>query len=228
MTNLGQLFNRKDVHPVVVDIALLQVFGPQWVSWDSDSTAMAVEREYGAPASRDVQRKIDGLAVMHANPAYWEDWRAFEAVSWALSGKQVDLIQMTPLTPLPLMYGHRTSKWIDPNAVFSDEVQAYIVAVFLQDQFSLMPPELGSLQDRLQVTRPDLVERADAVKSALLAGGQGAGLDGDSEDPVRVEVTKHRVLSSVLSAVCSKEALLAQAQRYGLDGLMAAAIKGIN
>jgi hypothetical protein len=166
---LTQLFNRKDAHPIVVDVALFELFGPEWVSWDPDSTFAALERQLRTSVSRANKQRIYGLSVFHSNHAYWEDWRAFEAISWSFSGKQVDLAQLTPLTPIVALYGYKTARLMDSSSQFSDEVQAYLTGVFIHDQYSLAPPELSFIQDRIFQAKPQTKERATLPESKSLA-----------------------------------------------------------
>jgi hypothetical protein len=225
MAGFSQLLSRKNIHPLVLDAALLEALGHEWMGWDSDSTAMALERKYHTPTSRANLRKLDALGVLHSNHAFWENWRAFEACCWALSGKEIGLAQVTPLTSMPLVYGVRTARWIDTVPVYSDEVQAYITAVFLEEQFSLVPPDVKFVQARVFEKRPDLMDRADKVKAAIVSGTQGS-LEDVGEDPVKVEVTRHQVLNSLIKITCSHDALLSQAEQYGLRDIVARVLGG--
>lgn len=221
-----KIFSRTDVHPVVLDAVLISQFGPEWLAWDTDSAFLAVERDSGTTLSRANKAKMLALGVLHSNHSYWEDWRAFEAVSWALSGKQVDLTQLNPLTPTVLAYGYHTAKMIDDTSVTSPEVDAYILTTFIQDQYSLLPRDFSRLQEALFKELPHVRERYDLVRSALAADKAGADMQDAESDPVKVEVTRHRVLAFVLNNVCSKDFVLAQARQYGVGDLVSKVLSG--
>lgn len=225
MLTYNRLVNGREAHPIVLDVALLQIFGPDWIAWDADSTFMAIERSLGTSASKQTKAKIRALGVLHSNRSYWEDWRAFEAVNWALSGKQVDLVELNPLHALPLLYGMRVARWIDRKSTFSQEVISYAICVFLHDQFSLLPKDLATWQSKLLDKRPDLSERSELVKSAILSKNTSY-FDENSEDPVKVEVSKHRVLDVLLNSIGSAEFVIMQARQYGLGSLVESVIEG--
>lgn len=226
MPAYAQLFNRPDTHPVVLDVALFKVFGTEWIEWDPDSVFIAVEKSQNTAPSRQAKSRIYALSVLHSNNAYWEDWRSFEAMSWSLAGKHVDLAQLTPLHPAPMLYGYRVAKWIDAEGKLVDDVEAYAISVFLNGQLSLIPPDMAFLQDRLFATRPELRERAEMVKSLLLSGSSEADADAVSEDPVKVEASRHHVINALLNIVCSPPLIVAQAQRYGLENIVSQVVKG--
>lgn len=216
VTQYAKIFGRQDTHPLVVDLALYELFGPEWLAWDPDSVFLALERRLANPISQAARNRVYALGVVHANHAYWQDWRAFEVCNWALSGKQVDLVQATPLTTTVMLYGVRTSRWLDDKPRFSDEVQAYAAAVLLEDQFSLAPDELGFAQDRMFRERPFIQPRADLVRAALIARKPLAAPESDETDSVAVEVSRHQVLLAALDLVCSPDFVSGQAAKYGI------------
>ena len=226
MPSLGKIFTKADTHPLVLDVGMFQIFSSEWLAWDPDDTVEAVDRHFGTPTSKQSRMKLYALSVLHSNHAYWEDWRAFEAVSWGLSGKQVDLVEATPLQVTPLIYGLRISKLLDSKSKFGDDVNAYILSVFLHNQFSLLPPDVSYLQDVLFDRRPDLRTRADMVKSAILSGGQ-AELSDVSEDPVKVELTRHKVLEAMMHMVNSNDHIMGQARSYGLGRMLGPVLQGV-
>ena len=222
MAKLDQLFIRPDIHPVVLDVALTAVFGPEWISWDGDSTSAAITRQFGSLPSRQIRSKVYALGVLHANRAFWQDWRAFEACCWALMGKSVDLYQMNPLGVLQAGYGIRTAKWIDHETPYAAEIEAYVAVVLLAEQFSLAPPEFSAFQATMLKQRPDLRIRAEAVKSRILSGDPPSDQEV-IDDPIKVEVTRHRMLDITLDVLCSADSIMSQARLYGLDD----AVKGV-
>jgi len=224
MSKISSLFNRPEIHPLVLDVGLVEIFGPEWITWDGDSVAMAAARQSGGSVSRATQSKINGLLVLHGTHGYWEDWRAFEDVSWGLSGHQVDLAQLTPLTAVVLLYGYRTAKWIDSKSEFSDDVIAYILVVMLSEQFSLLPTDLGFLQSRFLEANPLASNRAELVKAGLIAGIKTPASNTE-ENAISVELLRHSNLETVLASSCSIEIITQQADAFGLGRTVRAVLE---
>lgn len=220
MATYAELFNRADGHPLLLDFALLDMLGPQWLGWDPDSVFVALERRFsGTALSRSSKNKIYALGLLHSNQAFWQDWRAFEACCWALSGRPVDLAEVTPATAMVMSYAVRTAGMLDNTSTYSEEVAAYAGAVLLEEQFSLAPEFLGFAQPYMIKERPHIEDRRRDVLVALQSG-VNPSLEQTSGDPVEVEVTRHRVLSAVMNVVCSPAMIAAQADRYGLGSMV--------
>lgn len=221
---IAELFNRGDIHALVLDVALLEVFGPEWMSWDPDSIYLAVDRALKVKTSRRNRQKINALSVFHANTAYWDDWRAFENMSWAFMGSQTDLAQITPLSPFAALYGVSVARMLGPHP-FSDEVKAYIAAVYLSEQYCLVPVEFAEVQPFMAVHKPHIAVRMPAVRAAVFQG-----VLPDKEDPlynaVYVEAAKHKTLRTLVDALSSRDLVIGQSKAYGLDYLTTRVLEG--
>ena len=216
-TTLGRALTLRNLHPVVLDLALFRVFGPEWITWDPDSTEMALNKKVSPKKiSRATREKIRGLSVIHSNYLYWEDWRTFEAVSWALNGASIDLRIANPLKAIPLCYAIRAAKWLSAPHEFDDEVKAYIMAVMFHEQLSVLPRDVSWLQEEYLERYPSAAERYDDVKEALSKGVPDDVFSDTVEDPIVVEVARHRVINTVLNILSSKSLLMEQAKPLGL------------
>lgn len=149
---IRNLFTHYDLHPVVLDLALLKLFGVEWFGWEIQTILQEIEREFviGAVSER-TRGKIQVVKTLHISPQPWENWQVFEKIVQGLNGNvpRWDVVQAPSLAEL--FAGVDILKALREEE-FGDEVRLYMAACVLNEDVFFVPPPLDFIQ--AEVSQP--------------------------------------------------------------------------
>ena len=147
----NNLFTHHDTHPVVLDTALLKIFGVQWFEWEPETLWMELARDYipsRTPPSELTRNKINAIKALHMNMLPWENWEVFIPVALALNNVIPIFEVLHELSIAQMMAGVNTINRIRREE-FDPEVRAYMAACFLDQGVVYAPPPIDFIQPEI-------------------------------------------------------------------------------
>lgn len=132
-----------DTHPAILDMALLDKLGAEWLLWESETFARALPGLFGAPSVSKVNvEKIDAMRTLHANDAFWTRWEVFVWCAMALNGIPADFEVMQKPTVPQVAVAVAISQLVRDDIELSDEVKQGIRVVCAHDHVVCPPAPL--------------------------------------------------------------------------------------
>lgn len=139
-----------DTHAAILDMALLNKLGAEWLLWESETFARVLPSVFGTPSvSRANIEKIEAMRTLHANEAFWERWEVFVWCSMALTNIPADFNIIQKPTPVQAAVAVYYSLLVRDDIGFSDEVKAGIQVVCEYDHLVLPPAPLDFVRHEL-------------------------------------------------------------------------------
>ena len=147
----GNILRHHDAHPLVLDLLLTQVFGPEWWTWEPETLRQLIVREFKSGCTELVWNKLQALRTLHVAPGLvFDEWECFLPVITALNNVIPDFDIMQLPTPARLYVGVGIIKSIDPDEEFSHEVRRFVASSLLYDGIYFAPGDLSFVQDLLR------------------------------------------------------------------------------
>lgn len=158
------LLTYQDTHPVVLDLYLLNAFGPEWYDWDPNTVWAEAIRVTGSPNVSEVNRhKIQAIRAVHMTNASFRRWELFEKIIAAFNGvvPRFDIVQKPDLGQL---LSGVDSMITLRQELFSDEVTRYIAAAVMTDGVFWVPDPLTFVNPFLKARQPELHEAVGTAR----------------------------------------------------------------
>ena len=148
------LFVHQDVHPVVLDFALLRTFGVAWHGWEAETLWTEIHRAFKTQISEIVRAKVMAVKTCHVSTGPWESWQVFEKVIQVLNNNlpRWDLMQAPGIEQL---YAGIDIMDTLEKRPFSDEVKLYIAAACHNEDVLFLPSPLDFVQ--VEVSQPHYI-----------------------------------------------------------------------
>jgi len=128
------LFQHPDAHPLVLDLALLRKYGPEWMEWESETLEWRIPQDFRTASVSDLNMsKIMAVKTMHFVDSFWERWEAFLWCLMPLNGMFPDFMVMQVPTAAQCLVAVDTANKIRQDVPWSDEVKNYLAVVFKHD-----------------------------------------------------------------------------------------------
>jgi hypothetical protein len=136
-------FRHPDAHPIVLDMALIRKYGPEWLDWEPETLEYAIPHDFGTqPASAVNLGKLNACKALHLMDSFWERWEVFGWCTMGLNGIFPDpQVMQVPTVPQVLIAADIANR-IREDVAWSDEVKSYLGAVFKFDGVIVPIPPL--------------------------------------------------------------------------------------
>lgn len=131
-------FTLRDSHPVVLDLILIDLFGPQWLSWDPEVIWSEIESELGVDPGVHARNKINAVKTLHLVDTPWSQWEVLSVVIQAFADNIPDFRTLQRPTPYHIVPSVGIINKIKKKE-FSDEVGRFTAACFLDDGVYYLP-----------------------------------------------------------------------------------------
>lgn len=138
-------FQRRDVHPLVLDVLLLSKYGPEWLSWEPETLWSEIESDFRVTPSVYARNKINALKTLHLVDTPWTEWEVFNQVVQALTDVIPDFRVLQKPSPAQIMSAVEMIRKVR-LLPYSEEVARYIAACFLSEGIFLLPPPVEFAQ----------------------------------------------------------------------------------
>ena len=155
-----QAFTHKDTHPLVLNLLMLDSFGPEYLGWEPETCWHEVRSTWGSSISEMNRNKLQAIRTAHVSNQPYERWEVFDLVCAGLVGSspRFDLIQKP--SPHRAAFALDTLAQIKNHSGFSKEVLKYCGAVMLDYGMvygpgalkpcnEIIAPMVGPIQDRV-------------------------------------------------------------------------------
>jgi len=159
------LFRHHDTHPIVLELALLRLFGHQWLEWEAETIWREVKETLSSDVSFLNKSQVQAMRSLHLSDRAWHEWEVFAPICQALNNNVPSFDRLVPPTIAQSM-----------NAVdifarvkvleFAAEPRRLIAGSFLYEDVCYCPPPVEFAQEIVSApyhtcpdcgsTRPDL------------------------------------------------------------------------
>jgi hypothetical protein len=151
---IRNLFTHHDVHPVVLQFALLRAFGIEWVDWEPETIWASVQKSFQTQISELSRAKVQAVKTCLVSIGPWESWQVFEKVIQALNNN-IPRWEMMQAPELEQLYAGVDILDSIMKRPFADEVKHYMAAAVLYADVIFVPPPLDFIQ--VEVSHPHYV-----------------------------------------------------------------------
>jgi hypothetical protein len=136
------LFQHPDTHPIVLDIALLRKYGPEWLDWEAETLEWRVPQDFKASGFSDLNmNKVQACKALHLDDGYWLQWEVFNWCTMPFNNVYPDFEVMQVPTLAQVLVSIDIANRIREDVKWSDEVKNFIEVVYRHDgMFCPIPP----------------------------------------------------------------------------------------
>jgi hypothetical protein len=121
------LFNHPDAHPVVLGMALLKRYGPEWLLWEPEILYEAIPMDFRTSSVSSLARdKIQSIKTLHVNDLFWERWEVFNWCTQAFTDIYPDFEILQAPSAAQIMVSLDTASRIRSDVPWSSEVKEFI------------------------------------------------------------------------------------------------------
>jgi hypothetical protein len=164
------LFVHPDTHPVVLGLALLKKYGADWLGWESETIELRVPKDFQVKEISHLNlSKIQSVKTLHLVDSYWQRWEVFLWCTMPFNGLFPDFEVMQVPTVAQCLISVDTANRIRTDVAWSDEIKAFLSAVFQHDGiFCTVPPlDFVSIdEDNVVVDCADVKNRWPLVRQS--------------------------------------------------------------
>lgn len=145
------LFVHHDAHPVVLDIALLGQYGPDWYGWEAETLWRLIAEDFRTPSISDhVRNKIQAVKTLHINEWFWTKWEVFCWITQALNNNIPDF-QVLQKPSLPQLFvAVDVAELVRGGEQFSQELQDWVAAAVVDEGVIFAPEPISFCQDEIE------------------------------------------------------------------------------
>lgn len=126
-------FSHPDAHPIVLDLALLRRYGPEWLEWETETINWRVAHDFKQTISELNAHKIQAAKTLHLVGSYWQEWHIFCWVTMAFTGIPPDFHIMQVPTVAQAMVSVDIANRIRQDVPFSQEINDYLEQIHMHD-----------------------------------------------------------------------------------------------
>jgi hypothetical protein len=125
------LFQHPDSHPAVLDILLLQKYGPEWMLWEPETLALRIPQDFHTQEVSDLNMsKIQAMKTLHVVDTPWSEWEVFIWCAMPCNGLFPDFEMMQVPTVAQCLVAIDTFNMVRQDVAWSDEVKVYLATVW--------------------------------------------------------------------------------------------------
>lgn len=173
----SNFFQHPDTHPLVLDLALLRRYGPDFLLWEPETLEMRVPQDFRTPQISYLNMaKIQACKVLHLVDTYWTQWEVFCWITAVLNGQFPDFQVMQVPTTAQCAVSVDVVKRLREDVEWSSEVKAFIEQVLRFDGLFLALPPL----DFVKVDADGYIVRPEEIRAAW-PSVQSSGLVPEAE-----------------------------------------------
>lgn len=168
-SSIKEAFTGKATHPLVLNLLMLDKFGPSYLAWEPETCWFEANRTFDVRISDNARTKIQAVRTCYVSDVPYEQWQVFEYMCSAFFGvtPKFDMIQKPTsgraAVTLDIMSMIKEKKEPAP------EIYKYCTAVLLDDGIVYGPGPLEPCNEYLKKIVPEaLHERTkDAVRRGV-------------------------------------------------------------
>jgi hypothetical protein len=125
------LFQHPDSHPAVLDILLLQKYGPEWMVWEPETLQLRIPKDFHTQDVSDLNMaKIQAMKTLHFVDTPWKQWEVFVWCCMPLNGLFPDFEMMQVPTVAQCLVAIDMFNTVRGDVTWSDELKTYLATVW--------------------------------------------------------------------------------------------------
>lgn len=133
-TSAINLFQHPNAHPLVLDVVLLQKYGPEWMIWEPDILELKILHDFKTASVSDLNMdKLQAVKTMHFVDNFWKKWEVFLWCTMPLNNVYPDFMIMQVPSVEQCLVSVDMANRIRDDVQWSDEIKAYLEVVFRHD-----------------------------------------------------------------------------------------------
>lgn len=135
------LFQNPAAHPVVLDLALLRKYGPEWMLWDQETLEWRVPQDFRtAGVSALNMHKIQAVKTLHFVDTFWQQWEIFLHCLHPFNNNYPDFEVAVHPSTAQMMVAIDVANRVREDVPWSEELLRYM-AVACKFDGVFCPPE---------------------------------------------------------------------------------------
>ena len=155
------LFQHPDAHPLVLDLALLMKYGPEWMTWEPETLELRVPMDFRTVSISDLNMdKIQAVKAMHFVDTFWESWEVFLWCLMPLNDAYPNFARMQVPTVAQCLVAVDIANRIRTDVPWSQEIKTYLEVVWkFGGLFCHIPPV-----DFINIEVPEVVDCDEVLR----------------------------------------------------------------
>ena len=126
----SNLFRNLESHPLLLDLVLLQKYGPEWLGWELEALVARILGDFSTPSVAEVNlEKIQACKALHLVDDFWLRWEVFLHCCAAFNGSFADFHRMQIPEVAECMVAVDIANRIRDDMPWSGEVKTYLGVV---------------------------------------------------------------------------------------------------
>lgn len=140
------LFQQPEAHPVVLDLALLKQYGPEWMYWEPETLVWRIPQDFRTSGVSELNLdKIQAVKTLHFNDNFWLQWEVFNWCLHPFNNLYPNFEVMQVPSTAQVMVAVNVSSAIRADVEWSQEVKDFMTAACRYDGIFYPPAPLEFL-----------------------------------------------------------------------------------
>jgi len=128
------LFQHPSSHPIVLDLALLKKYGPEWMDWEPEILAWRIPQDFRTASVSDLNmNKLQATKTLHYVDSYWSEWEVFVPCTMSFNGLLPDFEVMQVPTVAQCMVSVDVANRIRQDVSWGEELKEYLSVVHFHE-----------------------------------------------------------------------------------------------
>ena len=150
-----------DTHPIVLDLRILNKYGPEWLEWEAETLRRRIPEDFGVSSVSELAiSKLQACRALHLVDAFWRRWEVFIACAMPFNNEFPDFRIMVVPTVAQCLVAADIAARIRSDVEWSGEMKAYFSVVYQHDGIFLPLPPL----DFVELEVPEEINKEEMVK----------------------------------------------------------------
>lgn len=198
------LFQHPSAHPLILDLALLKKYGPEWMLWDIETLVWRVPKDFRTSSISDLNLgKIQAIKTLHYNDSYWSKWEIFNWCTHPFNNLYPDFSSLQVPSAAQMAVSIDIASRVRTDVHFNPELKMFMTVV-CQFQGVFYPPD--SLSFLVIPPNHDMVDTTKIAEEwpKVLASNQMPTADTIVAEQLRRSLEVHRFLKESQSRLNSQ------------------------
>lgn len=205
------LFQHPSAHPLILDLALLKKYGPEWLTWAVETLLWRVPQDFRTATISDLNLgKIQAVKTLHYVDDFWTRWEIFNWCTAPFNNLFADFKSMQVPSVAQMAVAVDVASRIRSNVPWSDELKAFM-ATNCQFEGVFYPPEILRFLDVKATTEFVDLDKIGLEWPAVMASDQMPTADTIVAEQLRRTLAVHRFLKESQERLTTQLRMVANA-----------------
>ena len=151
----SNIWQHPDAHPIALDLAMLNKYGPEWLDWEAETIQLAIPQDFSASSLSDLNlSKLQACKTLHLVDTFWQRWEVFLWCTMPFNSEFPDFQGMQVPAVGQVLVSCDIAARIRDEVEWTEEVKEFIAAVFKTDDIYLPLPPC----DFIKLEAPEIVD----------------------------------------------------------------------